>query len=83
VSSEIKVASTTSFAKSTAKLPVGKAVSVVSNQYRLNVGQNLQVYQYVLGVEPMAFWDAHRVQAVIRTKRREMEIALGPFVCSG
>ena len=37
----------------------------------------------MLGVEPMAFWDAHRVQAVIRTKRREMEMALGPFVCSG
>lgn len=37
----------------------------------------------MLGVEPMAFWDAHLVQAVVRTKRREMETALGPFVCSG
>ena len=31
----------------------------------------------------MAFWDAHRVQAVVRFKRRAIEAALGQFVCSG
>jgi len=49
----------------------------------MRLGSSLQVYQYVLAVEPMAFWDAHRVQAIIKTKRREMETTLGPFVCSG
>ena len=31
----------------------------------------------------MEFWDAHRVHQIIKGKRREMEAALGPFVCSG
>lgn len=39
--------------------------------------------QYSLEIEPMELWDAHRVQAIIRSKRREMELTLGQFVVSG
>lgn len=31
----------------------------------------------------MEIWDTHRVHAIIKSKRREMESSLGPFVCSG
>lgn len=58
-------------------------MNVVSNQYRLKLGPELRVCQYVLDVEPMELWDAHRVQAIIRSKNRELELALGPYVCSG
>jgi len=34
-------------------------------------------------IEPMELWDPHRVQAIIKSKRREMEACLGPFVVSG
>jgi len=64
--------------------PAGtKHCNVVSNQYRLKLSSQLQVFQYVLDVEPMEIWDAHRAHAIIRSKRREMESALGPFVESG
>lgn len=31
----------------------------------------------------MEIWDAQRAHAIVRSKRREMEQALGPFVESG
>jgi hypothetical protein len=61
----------------------GRQMNVVSNQYRLKLGPEVRVYQYVLDVEPMELWDTHRVQAIIRSKHRDLELALGPYVCSG
>ena len=31
----------------------------------------------------MELWDPHRVLAIVRSKNREIEMALGPYVCSG
>jgi hypothetical protein len=39
----------------------GRQMNVVSNQYRLKLGPEVRVYQYVLDVEPMELWDTHRV----------------------
>ena len=58
-------------------------VNLVSNQFRLTLGQNLIVYQYVLDIKPDEFWEAAKVHAIIRTKRMALEKALGLFVVSG
>ena len=58
-------------------------VQLCSNQYRLTLGQNLVVYQYVLDIKPDEFWEAAKVHAIIRTKRIALEKALGLYVVSG
>ena len=58
-------------------------VNLVSNQFRLTLGQNLIVYQYVLDIKPDEFWEAAKVHTIIRTKRMALEKALGLFVVSG
>jgi len=58
-------------------------MNVVSNQYRLKLGPEVRVYQYVLEIEPMELWDTHRVAGIMRSKNRELELSLGPYVFSG
>lgn len=58
-------------------------VSLLSNQYRLTLGENACVYQYVLDIKPDEFWEAHRVHDIIRTKKTSLEKALGAYVVSG
>ena len=55
----------------------------MSNQYRLTLGQNACVYQYVLDITPDEMWEAHRVHDIIRTKKTSLEKALGAYVVSG
>jgi len=65
--------------------PQGKQneVSLLSNQYRLTLGQNACVFQYVLDIKPEEFWEAHRVHEIIKTKKTSLEKALGAYVVSG
>ena len=56
---------------------------LVSNQFRLNLGQSLVVYQYVLDIKPDEMWEAAKVHAIMRTKRIALEKALGQYVFSG
>ena len=58
-------------------------VSLLSNQYRLTLGQNACVYQYVLDIKPDEFWEAHRVHEIIKSKKTSLEKALGFYVVSG
>lgn len=58
-------------------------VQLLSNQYRLKLGQNVVVYQYVLHITPDEFWEAAKVHAIMRTKRIALEKALGLYVVSG
>ena len=51
--------------------------NLISNQFKLTLGQNLLVYQYVLDIKPDEFWEANKVHAIIRTKRLALEKALG------
>lgn len=55
----------------------------MSNQYKLTLGQNACVYQYVLDIKPDEFWEASRVHDIIRTKKTSLEKALGSYVVSG
>ena len=61
----------------------GQQVNLLSNQYRLTLGQNACVYQYVLDITPDEMWEAHRVHDIIRTKKTSLEKALGAHVVSG
>ena len=58
-------------------------VSLLSNQYRLTLGQNACVFQYVLDIKPDEFWESHRVHEIIKTKKTSLEKALGAYVVSG
>jgi len=58
-------------------------ISLLSNQYKLTLGQNACVYQYCLDIKPDEFWEAHRVHDIIRTKKTALEKALGAYVVSG
>lgn len=58
-------------------------VSLLSNQYKLVLGKNVPVWQYVLEVYPDEFWEAHLVHEIIRTKKKALEAALGHYVPSG
>lgn len=58
-------------------------VSLVSNQYRLKIGQNVAVYQYTIEIKPDELWEADRVHQIIKTKRSALEKSLGAFVVSG
>ena len=58
-------------------------VSLMSNQYRLTLGQNACVYQYALEIKPDEFWEAHRVHDIVRTKKSSLEKAIGYYVVSG
>lgn len=55
----------------------------MSNQYRLTLGQNVVVYQYVLIIKPDEFWESAKVHAIMRSKRVALEKALGLYVVSG
>ena len=56
---------------------------LLSNQYRLTLGQNACVFQYVLDIKPDEFWESHRVHEIIKTKKTSLEKALGAYVVSG
>jgi len=58
-------------------------VRLLSNQYRLTLGQNACVFQYVLDIKPDEFWESHRVHEIIKTKKTSLEKALGAYVVSG
>ena len=58
-------------------------VNLQSNQYKLTLGRNACVYQYVLDIKPDEMWESHRVHEIIRTKKTSLEKALGAYVVSG
>lgn len=58
-------------------------INVCSNQFRLKLSASLQVCQYNIEIDPMELWDPNLVSRIIKSKRREMEITLGPFYESG
>ena len=58
-------------------------MTLCSNQYRLTLGQNACVHQYVLDIKPDEMWEAARVHDIIRTKKTSLEKALGAYVVSG
>lgn len=58
-------------------------VSLLSNMYKLTLGQNACVYQYALDIKPDEFWEASRVHEIIRSKKTSLEKALGSYVVSG
>ena len=58
-------------------------VSLLSNQYRLTLGRNACVFQYVLDIKPDEFLETHRVHEIIKTKKTSLEKALGAYVVSG
>lgn len=60
-----------------------QSVNLLSNQYKLVLGQNVPVWQYVLEIKPDEFWEAHLVHEIIRTKKKALEAALGHYVPSG
>ena len=60
-----------------------RQVSILSNQYKLSLGAQTCVYQYALRIKPDEFWEAHHVHEVVRTKRNDLERALGTYCVSG
>lgn len=56
---------------------------MTSNLYKLSLADNLMVHQYSLEVSPDEFWEADKVLRVLRTKWRQIETSIGPFVPAG
>ena len=54
-----------------------------SNQFRLNLGDNLQVYQYALTVTPDDIFEASVVHRILMKKFRRLYKILGAYVPSG
>ena len=62
---------------SSALVPTGRKVNIVSNQYHLHLGGSVVVFQYKLDVLGLEMWDANLVQQIMRFKRTALDTALG------
>jgi len=58
-------------------------VSLRANHFRLNIGQELYVYQYALTVQPAEVFDAAIVHDILAMKNRQLFKMLGAYVPSG
>lgn len=47
-----------------------KSIKVVSNQYKLSLGQNIPVHQYRIEIVGLQFYDAAQIQKILRFKRK-------------
>jgi len=61
----------------------GGKVSLVTNQFVLKLGKDASIYQYPIEIVPMAIQDSDLATRIVRTKRKAITTALGPFVHSG
>ena len=61
----------------------GSTVNLVTNQYKLKLNGDLQIYQYALEIIGMEIFDADLIQKIVHHKRRALDNALGLYVVSG
>ena len=59
------------------------AVTLRANHFRLNIGQELYVFQYALTVQPAEVFDAAVVHDILAMKNRQLFKMLGAYVPSG
>ena len=56
---------------------------MTSNLFKLTLADNMMVHQYNLDITPEEFWEADKVLRVLKTKWRQIESTIGPFVPAG
>ena len=56
---------------------------MTSNLFKLTLADNMMVHQYSLEITPEEYWEADKVLRVLRTKQRQIESTIGPFVPAG
>jgi len=56
---------------------------LLTNQYRLRLGQELAVFQYDVSIQPDAMSDTFIMQGIFRTIKRKIDALLGLYVNSG
>jgi hypothetical protein len=61
----------------------GGQVKLFTNQYRLNLGTELSVFQYDVSVTPDVMQDAYIIHGIFRAIKRRVESILGLYVISG
>lgn len=61
----------------------GQAVNLLTNQYRLRLGQELAVFQYDVSIQPDAMSDTFIMQGIFRTIKKKIDALLGLYVNSG
>lgn len=61
----------------------GSSAKLITNQYKLSLGQELSVYQYEVSVLPDHMSDAYIMQGIFRTIKRRVDAILGLYVTSG
>ena len=59
------------------------SVTLRANHFRLNIGQELYVFQYALTVQPAEVFDAAIVHDILAMKNRQLFKMLGAYVPSG
>jgi Leu/Phe-tRNA-protein transferase len=61
----------------------GQACRLLTNQYRLKLGQELSVYQYDVSVQPDHMSDTYIMQGIFRCIKKQVDKLLGLYVTSG
>lgn len=56
---------------------------MITNQYRLKLGQELSVYQYDVVVQPDHMSDTYIMQGIFRAIKRKIDTILGLYATSG
>ena len=58
-------------------------MNLFTNQYKLNLGTELSVFQYEVSVSPDVMQDAYIIHGIFRAIKRRVESILGLYVISG
>jgi len=64
-------------------MQMGQPIQLLTNQYRLKLGQELSVFQYDVQVLPDHMSDAYILQGIFRQIKRQVDTVLGLYVTSG
>ena len=62
---------------------VGTPCRLITNQYRLKLGQELSVFQYDVVVQPDHMSDTFIMQGIFRAIKKRVDMILGLYVTSG